>query len=179
MGTTDATGGWWTFTATAAQAPRVNVAAAANGGTAIASSYYAAGFAPSGAIDGDHKGLNWGTGGAWVDATLDAFPDWLEIDFAGSKTINEIDVFTAQDNIMSPVEPTLGMTFTQYGITNFQVQYWNGSSWVTVSGGSVTGNTKVWKQIQFTSLTTSRIRIQVTGALASVSRIIEVEAYTP
>src|SRR5207249_4932221 len=50
-------------------AGRTNVALAANGGTATASSIYGSGFAPSSAINGDRKGQPWGNGGAWNDAT--------------------------------------------------------------------------------------------------------------
>ncbi|HYJ92330.1 MAG TPA: hypothetical protein VEV84_13550, partial [Pyrinomonadaceae bacterium] len=53
------------------------------------------------------------------------------MDFSGSKTISEIDVFTVQDNYSSPSEPTESMTFSSYGIKDFDVQYWNGSAWTT------------------------------------------------
>jgi hypothetical protein len=155
-----------------------NVALAANGGSATASSTYSSGYAPSGAINGDRKGLNWGAGGGWNDATSNTWPDWLEIDFSGSKTINEVDVFTLQDNYQSPSDPTPTMTFSQYGVTDFQVQYWTGSQWLTVPNGVVSGNNLVWRQVTFGALTTSAIRVWVTGALNTFSRITEVEAYT-
>src|SRR5690348_4054749 len=60
---------------------RINVAAAANGATVIASSY-SAGYEPSGAINGDRTGRNWGYGNGWTDGTPATFPDWLEVDFA-------------------------------------------------------------------------------------------------
>jgi hypothetical protein len=70
------------------------------------------------------------------------------------------------------------MTFNLYGLTGFQVQYWTGSAWVAVPGGTVSGNNLVWRQLTFGGLATSAIRVWVTGALASYSRITEVEAYT-
>jgi hypothetical protein len=63
---------------------RLNVALAANGGIA-ASSTYSSGYARSGAIDGDRKGLNCGAGGGWNDATPNAWPDWLEIILAEAR----------------------------------------------------------------------------------------------
>jgi hypothetical protein len=105
------------------------------------------------------------------------YPDWVQIDFNGSKTISEIDVFTIQDNYSSPVEPTDAMTFSLYGITAFDVQYWNGAAWVTVPGGSVIGNNKVKSKFTFSPITTSKIRVLVNNALASYSRIIEIESY--
>src|SRR5262249_22175375 len=94
------------------------------------------------------------------------------------QTIGEIDVFTVQDNWAAPSDPTPGMTFSQYGVRDFTVQYWTGTAWQTVPGGDVTGNTFVWRQFLFAPITTSRIRVNVTNGLASYSRLVEVEAYT-
>ncbi|MDR7273222.1 PKD repeat protein, partial [Pelomonas saccharophila] len=157
----------------------VNVAAAANGGVATASSAFDARYPASAVIDGDRLGLNWGAGGAWADGTLGVYPDWVQIDFNGMQTISEIDVFTLQDNSGSPSVPTLQMTFSRFGITHFQVQYWNGTGWVDVPGGSVIGNNKVWRQFVFAPITTQRIRVLVNSAEYSLSRIVEVEAWTP
>ena len=168
-------GAWWSFTTSVSG--RVNAAAAANGAVATASSTINAGYAPAGAINGDRKGNGWGNGGGWNDSSSNVFPDWLQIDFASNQTISEIDVFTVQDNYTAPVEPFLGMTFSQFGITSFQVQYLDGSSWSTIPGGNITGNNQVWKQIIFAPVSTSRIRVLVNGALNGYSRITEVEAY--
>ncbi len=156
----------------------LNVAAASNGASASASSTLSAGFPASSTIDGDRAGIGWGAGtGGWADATPNSFPDWLEVDFAGTSNVSEIDVFTVQDNYASPSAPTPDMTFTQYGITDFQVQYWTGSAWQTVPGGSVTNNNLVWKQFTFGTVSTQKIRVNVTNALYSYSRITEIEAY--
>jgi hypothetical protein len=70
------------------------------------------------------------------------------------------------------------MTFTSYGLTSFEVQYWTGSAWVDIPGGAVTGNNLVWRQFKFTPLSTAKIRVLVTGSPDGVwSRIAEVEAY--
>jgi glucose/arabinose dehydrogenase len=157
---------------------RVNVAAAANGATAVGSSTHDVGFAASGAINGDRKGQGWGAGGGWNDATASAWPDWLEVDFAGAKTIDEVDVFSVQDNWSAPVEPTPTMTFTRFGVSDFTVQYWNGAQWVAVPGGIVSGNTLVWRQITFAAVTTTKIRVFITAAFDTWSRVTEVEAYS-
>jgi RHS repeat-associated protein len=165
---------------------QVNVAAQANGGTATASTAINAitfgsttyTFPPSGAINGDRKGLNWGSGDGWNDETPGTFPDWLQVNFSGMQTIGEIDVFTVQDNYTAPIEPTTSMTFSRYGITDFQVQYWSGSAWQDVPGANVTGNNLVWRRFTFAPITTDRIRVVVNAALETYSRIIEVEAWT-
>jgi len=173
----DATGTSSPVTLTVTSGNRVNVAAAANGATALASSTYDSGYAASGAINGDRKGTPWGNGGGWNDATPNSFPDWLEVDFAGSKTISEVDVFSVQDNYQAPVEPTPAQTFSYYGLTDFQVQYWTGAAWATVPGGTVSANTLVWSRVTFAALTTTRIRILITNALNTWSRVTEIEAY--
>src|SRR5207244_10215666 len=124
--------------------PRTNVALAANGATATASSVYpsGSGYDPSAAmaINGDRTGRVNGNLVWWNDGTGGIWPDWLQVDFSGSKTIDEIDLFTTQDAYTNPSEPTESMTFSLYGVTGFDVQYWDGSAWVTVPGGSVSGN---------------------------------------
>jgi subtilisin family serine protease len=155
----------------------VNVAAAAAGGTATASTSFNAGYMPAGANNGDRTGINWGSGGGWNDATANAHPDWLQIDFNGNKTISEIDVFTVQDAYSTPGIPTQSMTFTQYGVRDFDVQYWTGGAWQTIAGGAVTNNNLVWRHFAFTAITTSRIRVFATAALGGYTRITELEAW--
>jgi hypothetical protein len=150
-----------------------NVALPANGGTALASSAYNSALGAANAIDGDHKGIVY-----WNDATPRTFPDWLEVDFNGTKTLSEVDVFSVQDNFQSPIEPTPTMTFTLYGIRDFEVQYWTGSAWVPIPGGTVTNNNLVWRKFTFAALSTSKIRVSVSATADGVwSRIVEVEAY--
>ena len=84
---------------------RMNVALAANGAAAVRPRRSRA-LSASAVINGDRKGVGWGNGGGWHDGTFNAWPDWLEVQFNGSKTIEEIDVFTVQDNYSAPSEPT-------------------------------------------------------------------------
>ena len=155
---------------------RTNFALASNGGVVSASSEYS-GFPALAANNGDRKGLDWANGGIWNDNSRDVYPDFLQIDLAGTKTIDEIDIFAVQDNFQNPSEPTLSDTFTQYGVTAFDIQYWDGSAWVTVPGGSITGNNKVWNQVTFPAVTTDKIRIVINNGLQNYSRLVEVEAW--
>lgn len=154
---------------------RTNVALASNGGAASASSVSNANYAASLAING---GRTWAAGGGWRDGTPDNYPDWLQVNFNGSKTINEINVFAVRDDYLNSAEPTETETFSTYGITNFEVQYWNGTSWATVPGGSVTNNNKIITKITFAPITTTRIRVVVNAAQSSYSRIVEIEAWS-
>lgn len=154
-----------------------NVAAASEGSTATASSTYPSrSYSAAGAIDGEHRGTNWENGGGWNDATRSVYPDWLQIDFSGPKTINEVRVYTLQNNFQSPQEPTPTMTAELYGLIDFDVQYWDGANWVTLPGGAIRGNNLVLRTVLFPEVTTTRIRVLVLDARVYFSRIVEVEA---
>jgi RHS repeat-associated protein len=167
---------WCSETGFAQTGVSSNVALAANGGVASASSTISAGFPVSAINNNERAGANWGNGGGWNDATGDTFPDWAQINFSASKTIDHVVVYTLQDNFTSPVEPTDTMTFSQWGIVNFTVQGWTGSTWTTL--GTVTNNNLVKRTVAFAPYTTSRIRVNVSSALGSYSRITEIEAWT-
>jgi len=156
---------------------RTNFALASNGGVASASSSYP-GSAPSGAIDGDRKGLNPGKDGYWTskDGTS---PQWLEVDFSGYKTITEIDLFTIQDDYTSPAEPYPTLEFTKYGLTDFDVYGWIESGWAPLPW-SRRGNKLVWNQLDLSTspITVSKIKVSCFGSLVdSYSRIAELEAW--
>ncbi len=154
----------------------INVALAANGGVASASSTLP-GRAPGVLIDNERAGINFasaGYGGIWKDATYGAFPDWAQVNFNGSKTINRVVVYTAQTNYTAPVEPTDTLT-TTLGLTDFTVQGWDGGAWVVLA--SVTGNNLVKRTLIFPAFATDRIRVNVTLA-PNESRLAEVEAWT-
>ncbi len=106
----------------------INVALASNGSVATASSTYSSSFPVSAIINNIRTGANWGVSGGWNDNTQNAWPDWVQINFNGSKTIDHVVVYTVQDNYANPVEPTDTTTFTLYGITAFTVQGWNGTA---------------------------------------------------
>jgi RHS repeat-associated protein len=164
---------------------KTNVALRANGATATASSELGSGcstWPARGVIDGDRKGTYWGNTGGWADATAGSFSsDWLQVDFNGTKTIDEVDVFTVQDNYSSPSEPTDTMTFSTFGLTAFKLQSWDGSAWQDVSGASITGNNKVWVKFTLaTPINTSKLRVMPQAAIDNgYSRIAEVEAWSP
>ena len=69
------------------------------------------------------------------------------------------------------------MTFGSWGLRAFEVQYWTGSSWATIPGATITNNNLVWRRFTFAPVTTSRIRVHITGALNGYSRVVEVEAW--
>lgn len=164
------------FTAPDSYESRTNVALAANGGQAFATSTINSNYAASGAINGDRKGLNWGAGGGWNDATLDQYTDELWVEFNGPKRINEINVFTVQDDYSNPQDPKLDMSFTLYGLVDFDVYCKDAVSGQTVTLEAVRGNNRVWRQVKFEPVITKKIFIKVYNA-RGYSRIAEVEAW--
>jgi len=133
-------------------------------------------FPVSAVNNGERKGAVWGSGGGWNDATANAYPDDVQINFNGSKTIDRVVVYTLQDNYSSPVEPTDTLTLSAYGVTAFTVEGWNGSGWTVL--GSVSNNNLVKRTVTFAPYSTNAIRIRVTQGLAQFPRLVEVEAWS-
>ncbi len=169
---------------------RTNFALTANGGVATASSTYSANYPASATNNGDRKGLGWGQStGGWSDGTQGTYSsDVAQVNFDGFKYLSEVDVYTLRDNYHRTDEPTLDEIFNTandsgQGITHFEVQYWNGSVWVTVPGGLVDNNNKVWRRFQFPEVVASAVRVQVHGTVKwlnagnNFSRLVELEAW--
>ena len=142
-----------------------NVALASAGAVSSASSTLA-GYPLATVNDNERAGVSWSQGrGGWADATPDSYPDSVQINFNGSKSIDRVVVYTLQDNYTSPVEPTDSQTFSLYGIKDFTVEGRSGGQWVPLA--TVSNNTLVKRTVTFAAFTTDAIRIIVTNALAS------------
>ena len=151
---------------------RKNHALAANGGIALGSTELSP---ASNANDGNRV---WAAGGSWKDSTPGTFPDTLQVTFAGTKTVDEISVFAVKDDYANTTPPDMTTTTSLYSLVAFEAQYWTGSAWATIPGGSITGNNKAWVRITFAPLSTSRVRVVVNNASADgYSRIAELEAW--
>jgi hypothetical protein len=160
----------------------VNVALAKFGSVAYASSTLGNAYPVSSIIDGDRADLMPGNGGNWTNATQHSYqpyPDWVEVDFPTNRTLDSVVLYSLQDQYNTPVEPGSSMTFTQYGMTNFDVQAWNSStgSWYSV-GTPISGNNLVRRTVTLsTPVTTTRIRVNTTGSPDGYSHVVEVEAW--
>jgi hypothetical protein len=162
-----------------------NYALASNGGTASASSKYDDNYTPIAAINGDvrgvHKGSDPSSGSFWHSvAPGHTFPDWLEVDFSDKKEINEIDLFTTQDNWDAPLPVTEGMTFDTYGLREFEVQYWHYKfGWTTAASYTAAKpNNLVWNKFMLSpAVQTTRIRVLIHRSDDGYSRIVELQAW--
>jgi hypothetical protein len=130
-------------------------------------------FSVEAVIDGDRKGSGWGEGGVWRSKELasPSSPQIARVGFKAPRTIRRIDVFTVQDDLNAPAEPTPAMTFTKFGIRDFLVEYCAGprdedcataQSWRPLA--TTTGNDKVWRTYTFAPVTAKAIRVRVTKA---------------
>lgn len=155
---------------------RINVAAAANGGTAIATSTLDD-YTADAVIDGDRRGIDLTGGGGWRDNTPGVFPDVFEIDFANITAIDEVSVFTQQDAWWAPIEPTETTSFFNNGITAFEVQFWTGSAWSAIPSAIVTGNNKVWRRFSFPAVNTDKVRVIINASKLQFSTLVEFEAW--
>lgn len=156
-----------------------NVASSANGATIMTSSQYSAQFSSATLIDGRTGSEDWGQGGGWMDSTPGEFPDWVEISFNGSKTVDSINIYT-----LNSQEYPAGT----YGVRNLTFEYWDetSASWKTLKTAednqkdlTVTDNTKGMISLSFSSVTTSKVRVNIleSNGENDYSRLTEVQVY--
>jgi hypothetical protein len=154
-----------------------NVALATSGAVASASSAGWGDFFPSSAsnlIDDRRSGFD----SHWTDDTADEFPDVVQINFSGNKTIDRVVVYSVQEelNNFEGIDPTDTDNCFVYVLVDFAVEGWNGNDWETL--GTVTGNDLCKRTVTFAPFSTDQIRISVTAVGGwSFTRIAEVEAW--
>ena len=157
--------------------PAQNVALATSGAVASASSAGWGDFAPSSAsklIDDRRSGFD----SYWTDDTTDEFPDVVQINFFGNKTIDRVVVYSVQEelNHFGGIDPTDTDNCFVYVLADFTVEGWNGNNWVTL--GTVEDNDLCKRTVTFAPFSTDQIRINVTAVGGwSLTRIAEVEAW--
>ena len=154
-----------------------NVALAANGAVAAASStgFGDAGFSSADNLIDDTRS---GVDSYWTDDTTDEFPDVVQINFSGNKTIDRVVVYSVQEelNHFGGIDPSDTDTCYVYVLVDFTVEGWNGNNWVTLA--TVTDNDLCKRTVTFAPFTTDQIRINVTVTGGwSWTRIAEVEAW--
>ncbi|MBB5868839.1 hypothetical protein F4553_002218 [Allocatelliglobosispora scoriae] len=126
------------------------------------------GYSPARVNDGD-RSTALGGGSSWANNAggVNYPPQWVQLDFGVNKTFRRIVVFT-----------TAG-----YEIQNFDIQIWNGITWVTPPGNvnPVTGNTATSRTIVLNTSQTSRL-VRILGRLGpniqqGFVRVNEFEVY--
>lgn len=98
----------------------------------------------------------------------------IEITFSGSKTISEIDIFFGDSSDFNSTTVPLDATrVSTLAVVDYRVQYWNGSSYVTVV--TITGNNKQWKQHTITPVATTKMKFIWDTAASGAAYLLEVE----
>ncbi|BBH19150.1 hypothetical protein Back11_04950 [Paenibacillus baekrokdamisoli] len=97
----------------------------------------------------------------WASASP-VMPQWVQLDWGMNKTFDTVELYTT----------------TGYETRGYQIQYWNGSSWVNCFA-AVTGNNQAHRSHTFPAVTGSKIRIYVNqgDAASSYARVSELEVY--
>ena len=125
----------------------VNVAAASAGATASASSTYSSGLRPRRCDQWRPRGRQLGRGRRLARCHRRAVPRLAAGRFRRRQDHQRGPRLQRPGQLHAPVEPTTTQTFSQYGVTSFTVQYWDGAQWLTVPGGAITGNQQVWRTV--------------------------------
>jgi flagellar hook-associated protein 2 len=148
-----------------------NVASSKNGAMVSASSELD-GYPASSLIDGRTTVSGWGSGAGWSSGVADS-PGWVEIQFASMKTIDSMNIYTVN---------TPEMPANKYGAKDMTVEYWDiaTSSWKSLT--SVSNNDKPMVGLDFSTVTTNKIRVNVTGVNGDdtqndYARLTEVEVF--
>jgi len=116
------------------------------------------GFTPTNSQDHSHGAYgNWNQTGT----------QWVEYDFGQNYNINQAAVYWWDDN--------QGIDMPSAG----NLQYWNGSSYVNVPGGSAVGVVPdQYNVVNFTTVNTSRIRLQMTSNGTYSTGVIEFQVFS-
>lgn len=158
--TVTATGGGTTATTTV---PVLVFGTWAAGTTATASSFHAPNeyngqtrtYDPGNAIDANLATF-------WNDDTPGAFPDTLTVTAPAPVALRGVGFASLIDGVP----------------TNFSVQTWDGSQWVTQA--QVSGNTALYRWIPFTaSVTTAQVRVVVTASQTQNGNFTRIAELTP
>lgn len=152
-------------------AMRLDVAGAGNGGAAIASTTAAGAYNAADVIAGNTGQIPFGTpGGGWQSAAAPSTttPDVFTVNFGSAQSIDAV-VLRLPDTTALPAATT--------GIRDFTLQYLDKNGvWQDLQ--SVTGNTAGSRTLVFPPVTTSSIRLQITGTNGSgnPSRLVSITA---
>jgi hypothetical protein len=141
-----------------------DVALAANGATATASSEHPSGlYLADTVLAGHTSGTRWARGGGWNDGTEGEFPDWLEVTLARPVDIRAVRVIT-----LEPAE--------RFGIRDFDIMVRREGEWAVCA--EIRNNDEESVVVGLPNIRSDRVRIVVHGSNDDTySRIIAVNVY--
>ena len=131
----------------------------------VTASFTGSGASTGSAIDGFPTNEPfWGAGGS------PNAQDWYEVNFGTARTVNEVRLYFKDSRPAST---------TYRPPSSYNIQYLSGSTWTTVgnqtkSPAAPVGN---YNRVQFTPVSTQRIRVLMTNASGAKSGLTEFKAY--
>jgi hypothetical protein len=164
-----------TMTGVAGSKAKTDWALTANGGSAFVSSALS-GFGANFLNDGNLQASNTG-GNIWVSSTT-SFDQWAQVSFASAKPITEVVGYFLRDDYTSIRETSIYDVATLYNPTSFEWQYYNGTSFVTFAGGTITGFGFAMSRLPV-NVTTTAVRILIHAANGGYSRVAAIQALGP
>lgn len=125
-------------------------------------------YGPQNANDGKLE-INACTPYSWLNTSAGSTTEWLQLTWTTSHTLKSIHVDTTASTNDS-------CTLSSQTATGAQVQWWNGTTWVT--DGTVSGKTDDWDYTFTTQVTTTKIRLYSVRSKANYNAFIfELQAY--
>ncbi len=101
-----------------------------------------------------------GTNSGWQTASVNG-PHTLEVDFPAASRIGSAQIYSG-----SGIYPAL---------SSFTLNYWSGSAWTAIPGGTVTGNSQRELNVAFTSpVSTTKVQLSIPGNGAQFVRELAV-----
>ncbi|GAA2855873.1 hypothetical protein GCM10010517_14110 [Streptosporangium fragile] len=134
-------------------------------GATASASHTGSGGTPAGAVDG--YPINepfWGAGGSPNSQ------DWYELNFGAARTFNEVRLYFKDSR------PASG---TYRAPSSYDIQYHNGSSWVSVPGQakSPVAPRANYNLVQFGAVTAQRVRVLAVNASGAKTGLTEIKIY--
>lgn len=134
--------------------PKINVALAANGGVASASSSFSGAF-PAAGLNNGQVTTGWGSGGGWSSAI--GSPQWAQVDFDKPYKILRVQIHSYGSTSNTPESSTMSGS----AIVAFTASAWDGAQWVELPG-SPKNNAHSWYINNIRRLVvTSKMRVDV------------------
>ncbi|MEV6030080.1 hypothetical protein AB0L65_02965 [Nonomuraea sp. NPDC052116] len=139
-----------------------NLTNLASGATATASTT-ASGSTTAGAVDGFPINEPF-----WGGTT--AGQDWYELNFGSAKTVNEVRLYFKDSRPASA---------TYRAPASYDIQYYNGSAWVSVPGQAKTPSAPRanYNVVQFSAVSTQRLRVLATAASGARTGLTEIKVF--
>ncbi|MFI5914851.1 discoidin domain-containing protein [Dactylosporangium sp. NPDC051541] len=134
-------------------------------GSTVSASYTGSGTSTGGATDGyPTNEPYWGAGGS------PNAQDWYEVNFGTARTVNEVRLYFKDSRPASA---------TYRPPSSYDIQYYNGSAWVSVAGQAKNPSTPKgnYNVVTFPAVSAQRVRVLATNASGAKTGLTEIKMY--